>query len=513
MTERSERTDQILRLSAASGARLAMRGAGMTPLFRDGMVLRVGPYTRAARVGDVVIFREIDKLIAHRVIAVTAAGVHTAGDAQPHIIEDVPHRDVFATVRAVYASDQPEAPRIDGVLFALRGQYYARCHRLRAALHRLGYLFSAASQFGFPSRRPRTQPALVAALSAIVRNDTAALAAAIASVDPVRFVQTATRHRCAGIVSDALLALDGDPAADRMRRMLVPATRLDAVTAIARRSQIGAIVRFLSEAHVPFALLKGAARVFRGEDGSAHHASCDIDILVPPGKADAAAVALQRHGYTFRASELAQARYRKSHHHLAALHPPKRNGAFVELHVALAPPGLVGLPTDWAALEPHLVFIENNENRARCFDAFATALHGAIHAIGHERLRDTFLCARALGALGPHELERLRTLASAEPIDPVRLNASLALAAQMAGIEWNVDARTAEYLRWAGRRDDMPRLLGARTVGVEAWFAAEGWNELAKRILTFDRPSPRQIAGRLALTPLALFYAARMQGP
>jgi hypothetical protein len=59
----------------------------------------------------------------------------------------------------------------------------------------------------------------------------------------------------------------------------------------------------------------------------------------------------------------------------------------------------------------------------------------------------------------------------------------------------------------------MPRLLGARTVGVEAWFAAEGWNELAKRILTLDRPSLRQIAGRLALTPLALFYAARMQGP
>jgi hypothetical protein len=59
----------------------------------------------------------------------------------------------------------------------------------------------------------------------------------------------------------------------------------------------------------------------------------------------------------------------------------------------------------------------------------------------------------------------------------------------------------------------MPRLLGARTVGVEAWLAAGGWNDLAKRIMTLDRPSPRQVAGRLALTPLALFYAGRMPGP
>ena len=513
MTERFERTDQLLRLSAAGGARLAMRGVSMEPLLREGMVLRVGQYSGPARIGDVVIFRGADKLIAHRVIAVTAAGVKTSGDAQPHIVEEVAHRDVLAKVQAVYASDAPDAPRIDGRAFGLHAQYYSQCHRLRAAWFRLRYLLSVAAQFGFPSRRPRTQPALLAALSAIVRNDTPALAAAIGSVDPIRLVQSATRHRCAGILSDALRALDGDPVADRLRRLLAPSTRVDAVTALALRSQIGAVVRFLSEAHAPFALLKGAARVFRGDDGSAHHASCDIDILVPPEKADAAAVALQRHGYSFRANELAQARYRKTHHHLAALHPPKRNGAFVELHVALAPPGLVGVATDWNALQPHMVNVENGDSRARCFDGFATALHNAIHAIGHERLRDTFLCARALLGLNPEDLAKLRALVAAEAVDPVRLNASFALAARMAGIQWPVDARTTEYLRWTACRDDMPRLLGARTIAVEAWFAAGRWNALAKRIVTIDRPSVRQVAGRLALTPFALFYAGRMQRP
>jgi hypothetical protein len=511
MTERFERTDQLLRLSAAAGARLAMRGESMMPLLREGMVLKVGRYSGTARIGDVVVFRGHEKLIAHRVIAVTAASIKTAGDAQPHIVEDILHRDVLATVQAVYASGAPDAPRIDGLAFMLRSQGYAHFHRLRAASYRLGYLCSVAAQFGAPSRRPRTQPALVAALSAIVRSDTAALGAAIASVDPVRFVQSAARHRCAGLLSDALRALDGDPTADHLRRLLAPSTRVDAVTALARRSQIGTIVRFLSDAHVPFALLKGAARIFRGEDGSAHHASCDVDILVPPDKADAAAVALQRHGYTFRANELVQARYRQSHHHLAALHPPKRNGAFVELHVALAPPGLVGLPTGWAALEPHMLYVESGESRARCFDGFATTLHNAIHAIGHERLRDTFLCAQALRGLDADEVRKLRELVAAETIDRVRLNASFALAARMAGIEWDVDPRTVGYLRWTACRDDMPRLLGARSVGVEAWFAAGAWNELAKRILTLDRPTLRQIVGRLALTPLALFYAGRMQ--
>jgi hypothetical protein len=513
MTEPFERTDQLLRLTAASGARLAMRGVSMTPLFREGMVLKVGAYPGTARLGDVVIFRGLDRLIAHRVIAVTASGVRTAGDAQPHVIEDVLHRDVLATLQAVYASDAPDAPRIDGVAFMARGHYYAQAHRLRAAGFRLRFLIASAVQFGVPSRRPRTQPALVAALSAILRNDNAALAAAIASADPFRFVQSATRHRCAGLLCDALRALDGDPVADRLRRMLAPTTRLDAMTALARRSQISAVVRYLNESNVPFALLKGAARVFRDDEGSAHHASCDIDILVPPQSADAAASALQRHGYTYRSSEAERARYRSEHHHLAALFPPNRKGAFIELHVALAPPGLVGLATDWAAVEQHLVTVEHDGTHARCFDAFATALHNAIHSVGHERLRDTYLCARALLRLDPVELEELRSLVAGENVDAVRLSASFALAAQMAGLEWPVTPRATEYLRWTGRRDDMPRILGARTIAVEAWLAARAWNPLAKRIVTLDQPSARQIAGRIALAPVALFYAARMEGP
>ena len=66
-----ERDDAILRLRARSGTRLIVRGNSMLPLLRDGMVLEVGAYDGSARIGDVVIFRDRQKLVAHRIVALT----------------------------------------------------------------------------------------------------------------------------------------------------------------------------------------------------------------------------------------------------------------------------------------------------------------------------------------------------------------------------------------------------------------------------------------------------------
>jgi hypothetical protein len=508
MMERHERHDAILRLAAGDGTRLAMRGNSMRPLFRESMVLKTRAYEGTACIGDVVVFRRQDILVAHRVVAHAPSGLQTAGDAQPWIVEDVPHREVLAVVDGVFAGAEPTAARVDGLSFTMRGALYARAHRLRVRLHRAETMLAAAAQFAFPWQRPRVQPALVAALGAIVQGDEHALAAAVARVPAQRFALSAERHRCAEAVLEALRGLDTDPTIAEVRALLAPPVRQNAVQALLQRGQVVTLAENFTAAGIPFALLKGAARAFR-DDPALAHPSCDIDVLIPRDAIDDAVTMLRRRGYGFRSNEKQQLRYRRRHHHLAPLFP-SGPGLFVELHTSLAPPGTLGLATDWEALHSHVVTIETRDGTARCFDAFGSALHYGIHAIGLERLRDLLFCARLLRELDGEQRAELRRLAAVDAIDPVRFGASFALAARIAGLDWETPPEVERYLKWASRRDDMPKALRLRTRGVEAWFAAGSRLRLEPRILMLDDPAPRQIVGRAGLIPIALGYAAAM---
>jgi len=503
-----DRADTVLRLASNGGARLAMSGVSMLPLFREGMVLRVKAYDGKPRIGDVVVFRRKDVLTAHRVVAVTFRGVRTSGDAQPLIVEEVAHHEVLAVVEAVLAGNEPDARRIDGAYFRWRGRLFGHLHSQLAALARIRALLARAAEFAFPWQRPRAQPALVGALAAIVGNDSTALAGAAVSAPSERFVDIAGRHRCESAILEALRGNEDGPIV-ALRQQLAPLVRKDAAIAMMLRPRVVALVRMFSSAGVPFALLKGGARSFRSA-GAQAHATCDLDVFVASDALDAAIATLRRAGYTFRSSEELQLHYRRRHHHAAPLYPPGL-GPSVELHTSLARPGTLGTRTDWEALAQHLERVDSEGETAYCFDGFASALHYAIHGIGLERLRDIFFCAQYLRDLSEAERSQLHELAANDAIDPVRLGASLALAAQVAGLPWKSDARIERYLRWASRRADMPSALRKRTSGVEAWFVAGCGMKFARRIMESDGPTPTQLAGRVLLTPLALAYAAGMR--
>jgi hypothetical protein len=136
--ERRSATVQLLARSAGK-ARVLMTGASMHPLLRAGMVLDVKAFDpNAARVGDVVVFRQGDRLVAHRLVERSSdTQLRCCGDAQPASPEFVPLADVIGVVDAVYASDAPNAVRIDDASFRRHGVRLARDRRRRAATLRL----------------------------------------------------------------------------------------------------------------------------------------------------------------------------------------------------------------------------------------------------------------------------------------------------------------------------------------------------------------------------------------
>ena len=122
-----------LRFAAETcGVRLAMRGSSMLPLLREPMVLDVAPLRRRARVGELIVFTDGERCVAHRVLGYTGDGYITGGDAHPERTEHTPLDAVLGRVRAVWSDDSASARRVDGALFRFRGAWYARARVLRA---------------------------------------------------------------------------------------------------------------------------------------------------------------------------------------------------------------------------------------------------------------------------------------------------------------------------------------------------------------------------------------------
>jgi hypothetical protein len=517
------RTMSVVRLLAGSQAqpRVAMRGTSMTPLLHEPMVLKLGPSGATDRVGDILVFERSGELIAHRITSISKDAVQTCGDAIPWSPEQPEHTAIVGKVVAVLSDDADGATRVDTWLFRLRGIYKARFRKVRALPFRL-HVLGRRLAYALPWMRKRPFVALVQAMAAKLRNDPKALERALETCDPSAIAATARRHSCSAMLVEAvsLLRVQSDSAL-RVQRMLQPVGRSVALRGMAIKAQLLSVVRTLSSAGVSFALLKGAARLYRDDNDATLHASGDFDILVPAAQLDAARERLLGHGYSERADEEGQRKYRDLHHHAAPLFPPER-GCAIELHVGLAPPGWLSIPLDWDALASHLVTVNGPSGPVKVLDDTGAALHYAVHALGLRRLRDVVLLAATLARLGSKERTYLRTTIAAERTDPIRLSSAVLLAARLAGVGWSSDGSQEEYLRWVMRREDMPLFLGARCQLAEAWFAADRrLTPLSLRLLDprsglrapGDKRKPALLAGagRIATSVCAFCYSCMMR--
>jgi len=468
------RTAAVIKLLAGSSAqpRVAMRGSSMAPLLKAPMVLELGPCTGPDRVGDIVVFERNGQLIAHRITGVHQGQLQTCGDAVPWSPE-YPERDaIIGRVVAVKADDAPSAVRVDGWLFNARGTYKARLRQVRALPFRMG-MRARRWYRALPWARPRPFVALVEAMAGAVRKRRHTVERALERADTGAITAMARRHACSAMLVESVSALHCHTvAALGVQRSLQEVGRNVALHAMAVRAQLSSVVALLTQAAIPFALLKGAARLYRDEADAALHSSGDLDILVPVDRLDAAIDLFRANGYAERANAMSQTNYREHHHHAAPL-LPATSGCPIELHVALAPPGWFSIPLDWEALRPHCISVQGPAGPALVLDAARSALHYAVHAVGIHRLRDVVLLAKMFEALSAQERTWLRTTIAQERIETVRLGAAVVLAARLAGEPWPATGPQEEYLRWVMRREDMPMFFGSRSQLVEGWFASD----------------------------------------
>jgi hypothetical protein len=510
-----QRVPEVVRLLASGQARprLRMQGVSMLPMLCEGMILELGPFRRErVKIGDVVVFLQEETMVAHRVVGFMRDGLKTSGDNRPATVEHVRFHELVGTVEAVYASDAPDAKRIDDEPYRRRGEQYALTRGRRSAARR-------AQSFGErlggapPWRRQRLFGALRDVMTGYVRNEPALIDAALAGVSLEALVDFADRHSCAPLLQRAASLATPSPLTERFAARLQQFVRRSAVHSFLMPRQIASIVTVLQESAIPFALLKGTARIYADVPDAIFFPSHDVDALIPDESLDAAVAALRAKGYFFAAGAREQARFRKSHHHVAPLYPPSMQGWYVELHSHLATPGTLSTPTGWAALAPYFTTIDGPCGPVLALDAFATALHHAVHGFRFDRFRDVVVCALSLRELDAARLAALEQIAARENREPVRFGAFLTIAAEMAGVAWpEPNAEVRAYLRWLARREDMPQTIGKRTQPLEAWFASgRHLSAIDGSIVAADQGTPLRVAGRVALAPFALTYAALLR--
>jgi len=364
----------------------------------------------------------------------------------------------------------------------------------------------------------RAFSALLTAAESIEQERPGALEQALASVAASDLLNVAARHRCRGYLHRAILTheIRTEPAL-----AFVHASREErakaVVQAYAARRQLSDVMALLQAAGVPFALLKGAARLFREDVEAGWNTMCDLDILIQPLHAATAANALQGAGY--RSKALVPNRRRRPHHHLPPL-IPQHPGLSVELHVALAPPDALTTATDWAACEPYFERVASHGVEATCLNDLGTAFHLLVHGTGVHRLHDLIMLARILRADPVHH-DRLAALCAQERTAFITLPAALALSVRIAGLRVQAHRTAERYLRWAARREELPRFVRERSQFADAWYGNGGkpWGPAtAAAFPRFDEPDrpafvlpvvyAGRVLGRMATSAFALAYAS-----
>jgi hypothetical protein len=495
--------------------RMSMRGRSMLPALSDRMVLQIGPATNV-RIGDILVFAQGDVRVAHRVVGIERGGFRTAGDAQPEVVESVSRDDVLGRVVAIWSDASAAARRVDRTSHRLRGWYLARFHPVRRYGRRTGARIADLAARLQPRRRARTTLQLCEALAAAAASDAARLAASVTH-ELVGPGSSGERHRCVAVLGEAARRLGITQELPADVAAVIRQSCWKSVAATSRMDRaLRAAIETLQEIGVPFALLKGAARVYAAAPEAAYHTSDDIDVLIAASDRDRVVTAMRRRGYTSTGDPAAAERRYRRHHHAVPLFPP--DGAFpVELHDELAPPRTLSTGTHWTDLSHRLIPVTGPCGTLLRLDPVASALHLAIHAMGLRRLRDVVLLASALRSLDAADFEAFESIVRAERRDPVRLQASVALAARIAGIDWEAGRPVERYLRWALVREDLPAALRTRSDAVDNYFAFPHarWYACAGLIPWWSTGrdvafAPLRSVGLCATNAAAIVYAALM---
>lgn len=478
------------RIQAGGSVRLAMRGVSMLPLLHAPMEIQVEPLSRAACIGDVIVFEDRQRYVVHRVVGYTADAYVTSGDAQPHITEIVPPRAVLGRL------SQPS------LVARIAGPLYAYVHPLRVRLLRLASLNAQIN----PLRRPRSFATLRALLAARLTDNREAFAEiAVHAAEPQSLIDAMKRHRCAPLIAKTLrdFELARRPELQWLYASCVKATASAVLNTDRLREQIGEVLRALGNARVDVVLLKGAARLYLQDEGAELHPSCDVDVLVAPEDQNLAVNALYLSGYRQPCDLQQRLRYLRRHHHAAPLFRKGRHA--VEVHVALAPPGRLSSDTSLQALRPLLEPIAPGVFR---LGRAGTVYHLAIHGLGALSLRDAQLMAAALRGMNADEVQTLRTFVRRERREATRVGGTIAFAAAIAGVPWQTTMLQRAYALWLLRRGDLPRTLRTRAQLVEAGFAGTSGGPVhAVDTLLLGCAGFPQFAGRCAAGAAAGLYA------
>jgi len=345
--------------------------------------------------------------------------------------------------------------------------------------------------------------ALYRAMTAIVRNDEGALAGALAAAHWHDLLYAAVTHKCTGTLLHAMLdaRLTRGPNAPLLRALKEHGSAA-LVQSYTLGAQLEQIIRTLSSAGIDHALLKTGALMFEGRDDARWTPVFDIDILVPERQADAAWSVLCESGYRCEYSLQAIEGYRRAHHHRAPLEPVA-TGKTVEVHVAMTPHDDSSIDTRWEALAPHLQLYNGMSHTYR-LDKVARALHLLLHGTGLHRLYDAVRVAQMIRE-DRTVYPQLRALVSQEDRERTMLQATLAVAAQMAGLRVEQSADVRQCVRWMYFREEMPRWLRARSQVLDKWFGERSLRAALRGIIppvfTIDgKPAPRlhHLAGAAA---------------
>ena len=443
-------------------ARVQIAGPSMRPLLRAGMVVDIEPLAGPPRIGEILVFKSLSGLVAHRLVAPrnideTTSAYVTAGDAHPDLTEVVMPHLVVGRVTAVWSSAEPDARRIDDPLHKRLGTLFARTRRWRSlAVKVRAYALLLLAD---PARiaPPPAFSALARATREFERGRYGAGVALLCSVPRRNLIEMAGRHHASGLIARWLdeASQSGVAVPDDLREEFQRIRWAIALQAGRVLSCVRDVRDRFDAAAIPHIFLKGGARLAADASGADLQFSSDVDVLVPAELADGALATLRSAGYRELYAEHERARYERLHHHRAALRPPHVDVP-VEVHVALAARPLVSRRLDYEALLPSSRLVTGPAGEVRVLDDVAAAVHLAYHARDLHVWRDIVLLSRLIRNFDAATRLRFDAYVMAEKRDGLRVASAVAAADAIASGGAKLTAAMKRYIRWAMVREDLP---------------------------------------------------------
>jgi hypothetical protein len=470
------------------------------------MVVDVEPLDGEPCIGEIIVFRSRQGLVAHRLVAHRVAAarlfggeifrrrVHTGsvanraladeagasvtcgetgafvtcGDAYPLREEIVPRHLVIGRVKAVWASAEPNAGRIDDGRYHRLGTLFARTHALRSLLAKVrAYCRLTLALLLDDPKKSSPAPAfatLVAATQKFERREYSLGVALLASLPAATTIEMARRHHMSGYIScwldEATRAGAAVPSdlADGFRRIrLAHAIQTGRVLACVREVRD----RFIATG-IPHIFLKGGARLAAGDPGAEVQFSGDVDVIVPPESLTKANAALRAAGFRSvaprRSAEGRRRMHDRWHHHAEPLMSPTVNVP-VEVHVALAPPAVISERLDYSILHSFVRTVPGPIGEVDVLDPLASAIHLAYHARDLHVWRDIVLLSRLLRTFDAAPRTRFDAYIKAERKDGLRLASAVAAADAIACDSAQAAPNVERYLAWAVMREDLANAM------------------------------------------------------